>query len=104
MKATQIEYIYSKGESLFLYPFKVYYLQGEFSAKDRVAVSVPKKLFKRAVKRNLIRRRTKEAFRLSIQEISIPDNLAILFVYTTGTIQEYKKIYESVQDILKRLS
>ncbi len=104
MTPTQIEYIYSRGESLFIAPFKVYYIKGEFSESDRIAVSIPKKLFKRAVKRNLIRRRTKEAFRLSLQTISIPDNLAILFVYTTGTIQEYKKIYESVQDILKKLS
>ncbi|MBO4447120.1 MAG: ribonuclease P protein component [Bacteroidales bacterium] len=55
---------------------------------NRIIVSVPKKLFKRAVKRNLLKRRMREAYRTQ-KELLATKGVDILFVYSaegeTGT-------------------
>ena len=60
-----VQKVRSEGKSMFVFPFKVYYLEKEGQCNNRIVISVPKKIFKRAVVRNLLRRRTKEAYRLS---------------------------------------
>ena len=58
--------LFNEGKSGFIFPFR-YTLFAESSTSPSVEVlfSVPKRNHKRANKRNLLRRRTKEAFRLS---------------------------------------
>ena len=58
-----------KGETFFHYPFKVVYQniaseEGNMQP-NAVMVSVPKRNFKRAVKRNLLKRRIRESYRLN---------------------------------------
>ena len=57
------EKIHSDGRKLYSYPFRVYWLECAGEESPVRIFSVPKKIFKRAVRRNLIRRRTREAFR-----------------------------------------
>ena len=55
---------------------------------SRIMVSVPKKLFRRAVKRNLLKRRIREAYRLN-KNIVIPGEAGgtdILFIYRSKEI------------------
>lgn len=55
---------------------------------SRIMVSVPKKLFRRAVKRNLLKRRIREAYRLN-KSIIIPGEAGgtdILFIYRSKEI------------------
>ena len=49
------------GQVVFRYPLKVCYQEGE----GDFGVSVPKRNFKRAVRRNLLKRRLREAWRRS---------------------------------------
>ena len=59
--------LFREGRSGFVFPFRYYYLCVPAEAgvpAGSMLVSVPKKLFRRAVKRNLLKRRTREAFRL----------------------------------------
>ena len=72
--------------------------------------SVPKKFHKRANKRNLLKRRTREAFRQSevretlrtlTEQKSVGIDLA--FVYSTKEIHSYKTITHAVQRILEQV-
>ena len=75
--------------------FKVFYKPNE-EGVCRFAVSVPKKNFKRAVKRNLLKRRTKEAIRLNRN--CFPDGFAadFLFFYRATEVSSYADIEKSV--------
>ncbi|MBP5505346.1 MAG: ribonuclease P protein component [Bacteroidales bacterium] len=91
----------AKGKVLFKYPFKAYVLLGGASV-SRYAVAVPKKSFKRAVKRNLLKRRTREALRLNQTECLGSFCGDYLFVYIAKDICEYSAIEAAVCDILSK--
>lgn len=69
---------------------------------NRIMVSVPKKLFKRAVKRNLLKRRLREAYR-SQKEIIEGLGIDFLLSYSSNEILDSKTIKETVKTILERL-
>ena len=75
----KIKELFEDGSSFFVYPFKVYFLHEQTAAPAQVLFSVSKKYFKRAVDRNLIKRRMREAYRLnkSIIETEKKDELSI---------------------------
>ena len=61
-----IDLLFEKGQSFVAFPLRVVYLplEEEMSAPVSILISVPKKKFKRAVKRNLIKRQVREAYRV----------------------------------------
>ena len=81
----------------------------------RVMVSVPKKHFKRAVRRNLLKRRIREAWRLQkallLDRPADPEGTAaapsrrydILFTYTGEEIASYEQIASAVAAILNEI-
>ena len=71
---------------------------GNGSASARMMVSVPKKCFKRAVKRNLLKRRIREAYRRN--KPSLP--MDILFVYLPKEILSYEQIEQTLIRALER--
>ncbi len=64
-----IEELFSKGSSVYLYPFRLQYLPKNHSSAlhtftvPQVLFSVSKRNFKKAVDRNLIKRRLREVYR-----------------------------------------
>lgn len=77
-----------------------------------ILFSVPKKFFKRANKRNLLKRRMREAYRLSKQTIvdgaaAKGVKLDIAFIYSSKDVADYKTIKDAIQralgEILGRL-
>lgn len=78
-------------------------LQGTGLSVNRIMVSVPKRYFKRAVKRNLLKRRLRESYRLQKGLLGTPGH-DILFVYNAAEIVDFAVIYKEVGDYLVKLS
>jgi ribonuclease P protein component len=96
------ELIYSQGKSIFSYPFKVIFRDTQVG-DEVLIISVPKKIFKRAVKRNLIRRRIREAFRLNCRELPNIKGKDILLVYVSSHILDYGKITETLTAAISKV-
>ena len=64
----------------------------------RILISVPKRFFKRAVKRNLLKRRIREAYR--VQKLAGVD---ILFQYSSAELADFATISAEVAAILARI-
>ena len=71
---------------------------------SRILVSVPKKLFKRAVKRNLLKRRLRESYRLQKEKLTTADHADLMFVYNTKEILPFSEIYSSMGQIIDRIN
>lgn len=66
---------------------------------NRIIVSVPKRNFKRAVKRNLLKRRIREAYRTQKSLVGRV-GLDILFVYNSTEILSSEEIRTEIGEIL----
>jgi ribonuclease P protein component len=66
---------------------------------SRIIIAVPKRFFKRAVKRNLLKRRIREAYR--VRKIAGAD---ILFQYNSPELADFATISAEVEAILARVS
>lgn len=66
------------------------YRTGNGLSFNRIVVSVPKKYFRRAVKRNLLKRRIREAYRLNKSLLHVlPDGgIDIIFIYTSREVMD----------------
>ena len=71
------------------------------SGKNRILVSVPKKFFKRAVRRNLLKRRIREAYRLQKHLLPVEDGTDIMFVYGSRETLCSARIRELVAKVLE---
>ena len=95
--------IYSSGEKIQSYPYRMYILESGTDSPGDVIVSVPKKIFKRAVKRNLLRRRTKEAFRHMKGDFPSLSGKHILLVYISSQVLDYGSIVEGLRNTLEKI-
>ena len=65
---------------------------------SRILVSVPKRFFKRAVKRNLLKRRSRESYRLQKDLLPVPVDIA--FLYQDREVLPFSDIYAAMTAVL----
>lgn len=103
-----IRRLFKEGRSGFVYPFRyLYYIEEAASPEAAVLFSTPKKFHKRANKRNLLRRRMREVYRLNKSLIynSLGNHrIEIAVVYSSKTIHDYQTIENAVKKVLKQIS
>lgn len=92
------------------YPFRVVVKRSSVPGTHpaRIAVSVGKKRFKRAVKRNRIKRQAKEAYRLNKEPFyrTLPPDQTwdILFIYLDRELPAYAKVEKAVRVSLQKIT
>jgi ribonuclease P protein component len=106
----EIDLVFAEGNSFSSFPFRVVYFEKKpFSGSNvSILISVPKKRFKRAVKRNLIKRRIRESYRLHkdslLKHLQTKDSgLLVAFIFVGNELCEYKVIESAMIKALNRL-
>ena len=103
----RIEGLFKTGSSFYLGDFQVRHQldqSGHEPAQEhRVLISVPKRNFKRAVDRNLLKRRIREAYRLNKEVLGQTPPLSIGFIYLSKQILTIHEIQDQLNRCLLRL-
>lgn len=100
----RIDRLFAKGESFIAYPFRIVFCRREETDDDTpvsILISVSKRKFKRAVKRNRVKRLTREAYRLNkmlfldiVRTTEQPLDIAFLFL--KDQLPDYSEVEKAV--------
>jgi ribonuclease P protein component len=104
-----LDKLFHSGSSFLLYPFRFTWMPiDEQEAPVQVVIQVSKRRYKRAVDRNLIKRRIREAYRLTKPFFEGEDFQSlpcyIGFVYIGSAIEPYDLIKKRMESIVKEFS
>ena len=105
-----IEKMFAGGSRSFsIFPLRVIWLPvEELDVQASILISVSKRRFKRAVKRNRIKRQIREAYRLNKQILLAPlteknSRLAIAFIYLADELMNSALVEEKIKTALTRI-
>ena len=102
--------LFENGNAFTINPFRVIWKEKNWSENSnaKIAISIPKKSFKKAVTRNLLKRRVREAYRLNkhiLYNYLDNNNKQIIFIiiYLEKEVLDYHEIESKIIVILQRL-
>ena len=98
-----IQKLFESGKIISLSPFIVKYIFEKNERQNKVLISVSKSKIKSSVKRNLLKRRIREAFRLNKNLIK-GFGYSFAFVYSSTKLLTYNEINKSLIELLKKIN
>ena len=107
-----VQTLFEEGKGFSLYPFRVlvhlYDAENQENAIPRILVSVSKKRFHHAVKRNRVKRLIRESWRKNkaeLMKLCLLNNktLDVAFVYNATVILKYGEMEEKMKKVVERL-
>lgn len=105
-----IDKLFVEGKSYFSFPIKLVYIvlkDKDGSHGVQYSVSVSKRIFKKAVDRNRVKRQLREAIRLNCLIDSGTENgkyIAMMFIYVAKEKLEYGTIENGVKKLSSKIS
>lgn len=110
-----IEKLFHKegSRSMAAFPLRLVYMKspaGEDGPAAQMLVSVPKRCFKRAVKRNRVKRQVREAYRknkhILYDKLEQLDGtrLAMAFIWLDDSLWDTPKVEQKVTNLMQRLA
>jgi ribonuclease P protein component len=107
----EIDLLFDEGTSFIAYPLRVVFLHKKPASGVPLAVfiSVPKKRFKRAVKRNRIKRLFRESYRLNKNSlceslVAAGEGLLVACIYVSNELCDFATMEAAVKKVLNRLT
>jgi len=107
----EIDTLFRQGQTLFKYPLKLIY-KIKINEQDSLSpvlfsVTVPKRNIRKAVERNLVKRRIREAYRLNKHLLynKIPEGkqLVMMFIYVGKKPEKYQLIQNAMRYIIEAI-
>ncbi len=106
-----IDQLFENGQSKVFYPIILFWLEQDKGVENipvQFTTSVSKKKFKSAVDRNKIKRRMREAYRLSkpdfFDSICTETTLSLMSIYIAPQISDFQTIEKAIQKGIKYLT
>lgn len=106
-----IDSLFKEGKSTFVFPIKLVWKEvegGDYAFPAKAAFTIPKRNFPKAVQRNQIKRKMKEAYRLNKHvfyenAIDRRKQYAMMFIYVGREPLSYIDIEKAIKKILRRI-
>jgi ribonuclease P protein component len=103
---SRIKELFSKGSFFVFHPFKIIHSKGK-KPFCRVMIAVPRRNFKQAVERNLIKRRIRESYRTHKQVLpagTASMGIDLILLYIDKEVKNFAYIDQKLNAALRRLS
>lgn len=106
-----IDHLFGSGESksVTAFPLKAVYCivpHHETDATVQILISVPKRHFKRAVKRNRVKRQIREGYRLHknlLPDVGEGKQLLIAFIWLSDSLSTTAEVEQRIIKLLKKI-